>query len=153
MYETLTTLNSENLTALRNLRDQLQYNSNVIRLGVSGADNPSVHQVSRWKNWTRAQKTDFKNQFSQEFLDTAVIGWIVKYPANTGFLDKMNAWTDSKVAGTVVAYALEDSQNIWIDDIEVIVNSGEGIKFSLKQLHEVKKQSTEQSWACLMCLI
>jgi hypothetical protein len=153
MYETLTNLNPENLTVLRNLRDQLEYNSNIVRLGMSGTSNPSVYQVSRWKTWTRIQKNDFKNQFSQEFLSTAIMGWIVKYPANTGFLDKMNAWVDSKVAGTVIAYALEDSQNIWINDTEVIVNSGEGIKFSLKHLHEIKTQGTDQSWACLMCLV
>lgn len=152
MYETLPTLTEESITKLTDLQLSVSLSNKDIRLGASGINNISVYEQSKWTTWTREQKLTFKEVMGS-FVEKAIVGWFLKFPANSGFLDTMNAWAESKSAGTIVAYALKDGQNIWINGSEVTVNKGEGIKFNLKHIHEVKPSNNDQIWACLMQLV
>ena len=152
MYTLRDALSSENLTALNTLRSSVTFVSNSTRLGVNNFDNLSVYEYSKWKTWNRTQRSTFKNCFATADIDKAVIGYFLKFPANTGFLDEMNAWQDATSAGTIVAYSLSENNSITIGENTVPIAQGQGIEFSLAQLHSISASSTEGNWACLMLM-
>lgn len=146
-------LNEETVSRLQSLNAEVAMTDHNRRVGANGAARMSVYTYSKWHTWNRLQKTQFKQSFGSE-VDTAVIGWFLHFPPITGFLDLMTAWVDTKTsAGTIIAYALDNNQTIILNNTPVIVNKGEGIKFSLRVPHEIRQSSTGQHWACLMQLV
>ena len=152
MYTLREALSSDNLATLNTLRSGVDFVSTRTRLGANSFDKLSVYEYSKWKNWTREQRASFKSCFSEDDISKAVIGYFLKFPANTGFLDEMNAWQDATSAGTIVAYSLTANNSITIDNQAISVEQGKGIEFSLAQLHSVSASSTEGNWACLMLM-
>lgn len=151
MYETLKKLDQDSINSILDLKNQVKFRSDNIRIGASGVSNRSVYTESKWYDWSREQKTQFQQALGN-LIDTAVVGWFITFPIR-GFLDKMDYWLDKTSAGTVVAYSLTDDNNITIDNETVILQKGEGVRFSLKQIHEVKTENRERSWVCLMQLL
>jgi hypothetical protein len=151
MYEKLSTLPTEKVQTLEEIFSTVPMSEHRKRVGAGGVDHMSVYTHSKWTTWNRYQKLSFKTAFEPAFLDKAVIGWMLHFPANTGFLDLMTAWVDEKICGTVIAYALADQQ-IELNGEVVEVGQGEGIKFSLRIPHEIKLSQTDQKWACLMLM-
>ena len=152
MYTQKETLSSENLTALDNLKSAVTFKENSTRLGANKFDKLSVYKFSKWKDWSRDQRANFKSCFTSSDIDKSVIGWFLSFPANTGFLDTMNAWQDAKASGTILAYSLTENNKIIISGAEVTLNRGEGIEFSLINQHSVSISASERNWACLMLM-
>jgi hypothetical protein len=151
MYKNLPKLNQENIDNLNGLRSQITFTDTDRRLGNSGLQKMSVYTYSKWKSWNRTQVATFKESLNQQIVDKALIGWFLKFSANTGFLDLMTTWV-GKDCGTIAAFSLEDNQKIWLNGEEITLNKGEGIQFSLSVPHEIKPAITDQCWACLMML-
>jgi hypothetical protein len=147
-----TALSSDNLATLDTLKSNVDFLSNSIRLGVNNYSNLSKYEVSKWKGWTRTQRSTFKSCFADEDINKAVIGYFLKFPANTGLLDDMNAWDGESVAGTIVAYSLTDNNTITIDNQVISLDRGQGVEFSLTNIHSVSTSSAERNWACLMLM-
>ena len=147
-----TALSSANLTALDALKSNVDFVSGVIRLGANNYGNLSKYEVSKWKGWNRTQRSAFKSYFAEEDINKAVIGYFIKFPANTGFLDEMNAWDGETVAGTIIAYSLTDNNSITIDGQVVTLQRGQGVEFSLKNTHSISTAGVERNWACLMLM-
>ena len=152
MYEKLSKLTNEQINTLRTLQQNVPMTDKHIRLGINGQDNISVYNYSKWSTWNRIQKAQFKSIFLQDHIDKSVVGWFLNLPANTGFLDKMIAWQGQNNCGTVISYALEN-QTIYINDAPVAIEAGEGIKFKLNVTHEIKTDTQERNWACVMIMI
>lgn len=152
MYEKLSKLTDEQINTLRTLQQNVSMTDKHIRLGENGQSNLSVYTYSKWTDWTREQKTNFKTAFTEEQLEKSVIGWFLHFPANTGFLDRMIAWEGQTHCGTVISYAFED-QEIYINDQAVSILAGEGIKFKLNTIHEIRPQTHERNWACIMVMV
>ena len=151
-YTIKTALGSDKLAILDNLKSEVDFVSNSIRLGVNNFDNLSKYEFSKWKTWNRNQRADFKSCFDAAYIDQAVIGWFLNFPANTGFLDTMDAWTSSTAAGTIIAYSLTDQNSIVIEQRTVTLNRGEGIEFPLQLRHAVSISQIDRNWACLMLM-
>lgn len=151
MHETLTTLDSSTVDALVGLKSDITFASDNIRIGENGLAKLSVYNYSKWYNWSREQRETYKDLLS-DYVDTAIVGWFISFPANTGFLDNMTYWKDKSDSGTVVAFSLTNNNTIKIAGNTITVNKGEGIRFSLRQVHEVELASFERNWACLMQL-
>ena len=147
-----TALSSANLTALDALKSNVDFVSGVIRLGANNYGNLSKYEVSKWKGWNRTQRSAFKSYFAEEDINKAVIGYFIKFPANTGFLDEMNAWDGETVAGTIIAYSLTDNNSITIDGKIVTLQRGQGVEFSLTNTHSISTAGVERNWACLMLM-
>lgn len=147
-----TALSAENLTALDTLKSGVDFASNITRLGANGYDNLSKYEVSKWKSWNRTQRSNFKSYFAADDINKAVIGWFLKFPANTGRLDTMNTWDNVSAAGTIVAYSLTDNNTITIDGTIVELNRGQGVEFSLTNTHSISTAGVERNWACLMLM-
>lgn len=147
-----TKLSSETLTELDNLKSNVHFVSNVIRLGSGSYSNLSKYEFSKWKTWSRMQRSAFKSCFDADDINKAVIGYFLKFPANTGKLDRMNAWSGETVAGTIVAYSLSDSNSITIESQTLTLERGQGVEFSLKKIHSVSTFDIERNWACLMLM-
>jgi len=152
MNKKLSNLTIENLDKLARLSRVVNYSDKIEHIGVNGYSQLSVYNTSKWYNWTRQQKQEFKSCFDTEFSNKALIGWFLKFPKDTGFLDKMEYWKNTDSAGVVLAYAICDNQEIYLNENKVEVNKGEGIAFSLRAMHEVKSKLTDQHWACLMTM-
>jgi len=152
MYKQIPKLVDENLIKLVNLSNVVSYRDKIEHIGVNGYNRLSVYNTSKWYDWTRQQKQEFKSCFENDFSNNAIIGWFLKFPKTIGFLDKIDYWKTTNSAGIILAYALNDEQNIYLNDEKVIVRKGEGIAFSLRNTHEVKTKATEQNWACLMTM-
>jgi hypothetical protein len=152
MYEIMTPLTSESIEILTALQHSVSMDSRNIRLGKNGYDKLSDYEESKWTSWTRQEKSTYKAVMGN-LIDKSLIGWFLRFPENSGFLDEMDYWVNRPSAGLVVAYALKDNQKICIAGEEITVNKGEGIRFSLKEIHEVKSGQSEQIWACLMQLL
>jgi hypothetical protein len=151
MYTKLPKLNEQHISDLTQLMSEVQYSDKGIRMGANGIEKLSKYHYSKWYDWTRPQKQRFKDSLGTELIDQAVVGWFLKLPKNTGFLDLMNYWVDKKMAGVIASYALSD-QDIWINNEKITVLRGEGIRFSLKNPHEIKISTKDQNWACVMLL-
>ena len=147
-----TQLSAENLTALDTLKNSVNFASNITRLGANGYDNLSKYEVSKWKTWDRTQRSTFKSCFASEDIDKAVIGYFLTFPANTGRLDTMKTWQNATAAGTIVAYSLTDNSSIYVDGATITVNRGQGIEFSLTDIHSVSTSTTQSNWVCLMLM-
>lgn len=152
MYEKLSKLTDSQINMLTSLKQDVPMSNKYIRLGESGTATQSVYYYSKWSTWNREQKNNFKTIFTEADINKSVVGWFLNFPANTGFLDKMIAWQGQEDCGTVISYAL-DAQIIYIDDQPVNMLAGEGIKFKLNHLHEIKTSPTERNWACIMVMI
>jgi hypothetical protein len=152
MYEMLPKLEDSKIDQLKELRSVVPFNNQKIRLGAGGADRRSVFYRSKWYDWTKAQMNQFKSCFESSMIEQSVIGWFMHLPKDLGFMDVMNRWVDSPMAGVVVGYALEDGMEVWINGQCIPVPKGQGIRFSLKHLHEMKNKNFDQNWACLMQL-
>lgn len=151
MHKILTKLNQETVVELYELQNRVQFVNTDRRLGSSGLQKMSVYSYSKWKTWNRIDVSSFKGSFDKSIIDKSIIGWFLKFPPNTGFLDLMTTWV-GKDSGVISAFSLEDNQKIWLDGKEITVNKGEGIEFSLSVPHEIKSEKFEQKWACLMSL-
>jgi hypothetical protein len=147
-----TALSLDSLTGLDTLKSSIDFSSNNTRLGANGYDSLSKYEVSKWKSWNRTQRANFKSYFEEADINKAVIGYFLKFPANTGRLDTMDAWEGVSAAGTIVAYSLTDNNNITIDNQVVSVSRGQGVEFSLTNRHSVSTSSAEKNWACLMLM-
>ena len=112
----------------------------------------NVIETSKWLAWTREQRAAFKEALPSEYVDQALIGNFLHVPAKTGYLEPQTYWVNTKIAGTMFSYALSNLEII-IDGEVVKVAKGQGIKFSLKTVHEIKSKSSAQNWACLMLLV
>jgi len=152
MHKQLPKLTTENLNKLENLSNTIVYRDKIEHIGVNGYSRLSVYNTSKWYDWSRQQKQEFKSCFENTLSNKAIIGWFLKFPKDTGFLDKMEYWKKTNSAGIVLAYAMRDDQEIYLDETKVSVNEGEGIAFSLRTTHEIKSKITEQNWACLMTM-
>ena len=64
----------------------------------------------------------------------------------------MNAWSNETVAGTIVAYSLSDNNSITIESQTLTLERGQGVEFSLKNIHSVSTSDIERNWACLMLM-
>ena len=153
MYTIKENLDLENLNKLKQLASIVEYSSTSTRLGVNNFDALSVYEFSKWNKWTRNQRLEFKSCLPQEEIESSVIGWFLNFPATTGFLDTMDYWKDTVSAGTITAYSLTPNNKIIIDNEEINVSEGKGIKFSLRNAHAVNTSQTESRWACLMLMI
>jgi hypothetical protein len=152
MHKQLPNLTNNNITKLENLSSSIGYRDKIEHIGVNGYNRLSIYNTSKWYDWTRQQKQEFKSCFEDDFSNKAIIGWFLKFPKTTGFLDEIDYWKTTNAAGIILAYALNDGQDIYLNHNKVVVNKGEGIAFSLRLTHEVKAKPTEQNWACLMTM-
>jgi len=150
MYKIETQLTADAIDSLESLLQEIEFKSNDIRPGVNAPEIMSVYTHAKWYDWNRQQKNTFKNAFG-DHINTAVVGWFITFP-ESGFLDIMDYWQNLPSAGFVVAYSLTDNNSIKIGNDSVILQKGEGISFSLKELHEVSAESFERRWACVMQL-
>jgi hypothetical protein len=149
MYKRLIKMAPQQVDRLSALMLQVKMNDTTEHYGVNGFEKISVYTGSKWYDWNRLQKKEFKECFDSNYISKALIGWFLHFPANTGFLDLTRYWEDKSIANSVISYALTDSE-IWLNNECVTVAKGEGIAFSLRVPHEVKTKSAEQNWACLM---
>ena len=150
--EKLSNISNDAVNSLIAIKDSIVLSSARIRVGKNKHENISVYKTSKWFDWTADQMNTFKSVFSESHVNKAVSGWFLHLPENTGHLDEMDYWQDKPYAGTVVAYSLTNGNSIVINDVEYTCNAGEGIKFSLKELHKINKTATSRDWACLMLL-
>lgn len=151
MYKKISVLSNESLLSLNSLIQEVHFSDKSIRLGANGTNKLSKYSHSRWFDWNATQRSLFKSSFGAE-AQKAIVGWFLTLPENTGFLDLMTYWQDKTMAGTIVTYALNDNQQIWLNNSEIILNRGEGLEFSLRIPHEIKISSVQQKWACIMKL-
>lgn len=151
MYKKLSTLPSDSVQILDSLIEEVSFNDKNIRLGANGINKLSKYSHSRWFDWTASQRSLFKMSFGTE-SEKAIVGWFLTLPESIGFLDLMTYWQDKVMAGTIVSYALNNDQRIWLNNNEIILNRGEGLEFSLKVPHEIKSSNIQQNWACIMQL-
>lgn len=146
MYELLDPISADNVDALKELMGSVE-----LRAGDDHGSN--VIESSKWLAWTREERATFKSMLPESYVEQAVIGSFLHVPADTGYLEPQTYWENARSAGTMVSYALEDNLEIIIDGEVVEVAKGEGIKFSLKTVHEIKSSDADQNWACLMLLV
>lgn len=152
MYEKLIKLNNTNLNTLLSLKSSVVFTRDEMRLGHNRTANLSEYSSSKWKDWTKLQRDQFKNCFDRQYVDNSIIGWFLNFPADVGFLDLMKTWENSNNCGTIVAYSFEN-QDIFLEGNQISLLAGEGIKFKLNVAHEIKKSSLDRNWACLMLMI
>lgn len=140
----------DNVKKLLSLKETVEFEDNLIRLGASGRDNMSVYTRSKWTDWSAQKRQDFKDCFDIQLIDKSLIGWFLEIPKEKGFLDKMTYWNGKKMAANVTAMALLPDMHIILDGERKEVKTGETITFNLSQTHEINKSPKDQLWACIM---
>lgn len=153
MYLRYPKLDPQPLSALTHLAGAQSFENSVSyrrRIGAGGQQALSEYAYSRWYGWSRKDREGFQTCFPAHVVDRSVVGWFLKIPPTTGFLDRMTTWVGQKMAGTVLAYALMPEQELVLNDQVVTVADGEGVMFNLGIIHEIKPSSRGQLWACVM---
>lgn len=120
------------------------------RMGANGAANLSVYENSKWFDWNRKDRAQFKAAFPEQQLTPAIIGYFLRIPKG-GHLDKQTVWVDRDKCGSMVVVALQD-QTFWIEGHELKMTKGQSIGFHLSKVHEIKPAEDGQLWACLMVM-
>lgn len=127
--------------------------TNRLRMGSNGIDSLSVYRDTRWFKWTAEQRNRFKAAFTNPKHTNALVGYFIHFPQNTGFLDVMESWKgQGENSSIIIAYAMYDGQSIYIEDEQVVLQSGEGIAFHVSSVHQVKKSKLDALWANTMVL-
>lgn len=156
MYTRYSKLSDESLAALDQLCTELEWKhstSHRRRMGENGINALSEYDNTRWFTWTHEQRLRFRAAMPENQQKKALVGYYIQFAPVTGFLDRMTTWVDKPASsGTIIAYALQDNQVIYLNDEPVVVNRGEGIGFNLGTVHEVKASEQGQLWANMMVL-
>jgi hypothetical protein len=154
MITLLKKLSPTRVTRLRQLFDTFnlkQASSHRLRMGENGASNQSVYFTTRWFTWRYQIRDMFKAQLPEAMVNSAMVGWFLHLPPETGFLDRMTTWVGKEAgSGTAMAYSLQDGQVIYLNDIPHQLNRGDGIGFNLSEIHEIRPSAEGQLWACVM---
>lgn len=149
----LPTLEQKALDVLNTISTSVPFilaNNRHRHIGANRGNNVSQYEFSRWYEWKRNQRNDYKTAFNPKQVERSVVGWFLKLKPNVDFLDKMTQWEGQSGFGTIVSYALQDNQAILINNRQFILNKGEGITFNVNEVHEIKPSTEGQLWACLM---
>lgn len=146
MYELLDPISDESVDALKALMSDVAFRDD-------DSHGVNVVETSKWLEWSREQRALYKSLLPEAYIEKALVGSFLHVPADTGYLEPQTAWVNASMAGVMYSYALEDDLEIIIGDDTVVVEKGQGVKFSLKEVHEIKTKSTDQNWACLMLMI
>jgi hypothetical protein len=151
-------LDSLTPTQITNLLD-LQSNVKMVpavgtrrRIGVHGINNLSVYNYSRYLTWTSAQRKLFSDNYPTNADSKAFIKWFVEFPANTGFLDRLETWKEDKSPSWYTCYNIRGAGSITLDGVEITVPVGQGISYPLSIPHEMKVTTTGALWACVVTM-
>jgi len=150
-YKILSRINQKELDNLETIFNSVEKTDFPIRMGMNFPDIVSYYLVSRWYEWDNTTRSTFLTSFPKQIADESIVGWVINFPANKGFLDTQDYWVGSRMAGYITAYALTDNE-VTINNVPIQVKRGQGIHFGLKEYHSIKKSSKNQKWACLMTL-
>lgn len=151
MYSSVTKLDTASVAELDQLTQEVEFSYGDVRPGANAPSVVSKLGHSKWYDWSRTQKNNFKNLL-QPHTEKAVVGWLLKFPEN-GFLDTQDYWVDTRNAGTIVAYSLTDGNRLEVAGERIECKRGEGVRFALNQLHSVPAEKYERNWACLMQMV
>lgn len=154
MITRLKKLTPTRVTRLRQLYDTFnvpQATARRLRMGENGNANSSVYHTTRWFSWRYQVRDMFKEQLPENMVNSAMVGWFLDLPPETGHLDRMTTWVGKEAAsGTAMAYSLQDGQVIYLNDVAYQLNRGDGIGFHLSEVHEIRPSKEGQLWACVM---
>jgi hypothetical protein len=154
MYKQLLDNTKEEVEALLALSRQVKFHAAEgyrRRVGANGPNALSRYNVSKWFDWTHAQREAFRPNFPEPLQRKAIQGWFLDIPKGTGFLDLMDYWVGKELSGSVVCTALR-KQTILLNRTPLTLEVGEQITFKLDVLHEIKPSKHGQLWACIMYL-
>lgn len=154
MYKSYQSISDTELTELIELSKEVKLDNitgHRRRIGANKSAKLSLYSMSKWFNWTHAQREVFRTKFPEPIQTKILQGWFLEIPRGTGFLDLMDYWVGKANSGSVVATALKD-QTIFLDKKELHVKAGQQIGFNLSTLHEIKPSKEGQLWACVMFL-
>lgn len=152
MYKHLEPLTETELKELEVLKGEVKFHKAEgyrRRVGANGPNALSRYNVSKWFDWTHAQRETFRSKFPLPLQRKILQGWFLELPRGTGFLDLMNYWVGKHMSGSVVCTALKD-QTVHLDGNPIKVKRGQQITFKLSTLHELKASKEGQLWACIM---
>jgi hypothetical protein len=122
------------------------------RIGVNGINNLSVYSYSRYLTWTSAQRKIFSDNYPTNADSKAFIKWFVEFPADTGFLDRLETWKDDKSPSWYTCYNIRGAGSITLNGVDITIPAGQGITYPLSIPHEMKSTSTSALWACVVTM-
>lgn len=120
------------------------------RMGMSGKNKLSVYNNSKYLKWTSEQRATFNTCLGKELTDKALVCWFVEFPAETGFLDKLNTWVKNVSPAWLVCYLVEGKGKVTLNDQVIELEAGQGIAYSLANIHGVESTQEGSLWACVM---
>lgn len=118
-----------------------------VRLGEHENESISDYHFSKWYSWTRHERLSFFKLLPKELLDLTFMANFTKYQADIGYLDKIVQFRDRKQpAGRITAIALNDNQQIIVNDVLMTLDAGDVISFKVTETHAVPKSPKEALW-------
>ena len=120
-----------------------------LRLGENGHNRLS--QYSTLKRWLFSDKLyNYITENEPNYLTKRKIQmWFIKYDKG-GFLDKMINWVNKAVIVRIAAIPLQNTDKLWINDKQYVLQAGDMIDFSIRLPHEVKPVDKLEYWLCYM---
>lgn len=120
------------------------------RMGMSGKDKLSIYNNSKYLKWTSEQRSIFKTCIGDKLANKALVSWFVQFPAETGFLDKLNTWVNSPSPAWLYCYLVEGKGKVGLNEQVIELEAGQGIAYSLANIHSVETTQEGSLWACVM---
>lgn len=153
MYKKLPKLTEENKNILLNISNNVTFKpaiSHRRRVGLLGKDNLSVYNNSKYLKWTSSQRAEFASCIDENIIKNSLVCWFVQFPANSGFLDKLDTWVNDKSPAWVTCYLIKGKGKVSLNDEIVDIEEGEAISYSLDMIHGVESTQEGSVWACVM---
>lgn len=120
------------------------------RMGVNGMDNPSMYKTWKWYRIPRTYKQTIKDLSPKGAWDKTFLFFFRKFDKDVGLLDIMNNWVGTKNTASFLAVALGDNQQVIIDGVLYLLQTGDSIKFNITHEHQVPKVKEDALWAVWM---
>lgn len=153
MYRKLPKLSTDKLDDLLELSKVIVFKpaiSHRRRMGMSGKDNLSIYNNSKFLRWNDLQRKQFNASLPQEVINKSLVNWFVHFPANIGFLDKLDTWINNVSPAWLTCYLVKGKGLVTLNGETIEINEGEGITYSLANIHSVEITQEGSLWACVM---
>lgn len=152
-YKITEEISEDSISNLKKLTESLSFKfseGSRARKGMNAPDIMSKYWYTKWFDWSSKQRRVFSDNFNKDYINKALQCWFLRYDANVGMLDDMNAWLNLEHSASIIAIPLNGNHDINIDGEKIIVPKGKGIVFPLNVVHSVDINPEERLWACLM---
>ena len=119
-----------------------------LRKSDAGGACLSVYDHVRWQHFNQNQKATWKQLMPSSLVDTFLQATFVRLPASAGRMCPTTVAAEASTPiGAFLSIALNDLQNISVNNVQYVLDQGDAILFDVTDTYEVFPSKGEALWS------